>query len=227
MKTISSCLLGAAALSCGIAVTESAAQPAYVVSYVEAMPAAKDQAAGMIRAYARASRKDAGSVRVETLQRVGYPGQFAILEVWADEEVRKGHAGADHTKAFREKLEPLLRAPYDERPHTGLAVGDAGKAPGKGAAYAVTHVDIVPKLKDEGVAAVKQLVETSRGDKGNVRFDALTQSSRPNHMTLVEVWTGAQSAEAHGNATHTRAFRATLMPMSGSLFDERHYRSLD
>ena len=229
MSTKKWCLLGASIMCAAIVTAAGASEHAYVVSYVEAVPAAKDKAAAMLRAYARASRKDAGNVRVETLQRVGHPGQFAIVEVWDDEAARKAHAEAGHTKAFHEKLQPLLRAPYDERPHTGLSVGDvsAGKAPGKGAAYAVTHVDIVPKLKDEGVAAVKQLAETSRGDKGNLRFDALTQASRPNHMTLVEVWSGPQAGEAHGSAEHTKSFRATLMPMSGSLFDERHYRALD
>jgi len=223
-------VLGFLCLTFGLVAAAQAAEYAYVVSYIEAMPSARDKAAGMIRQLAKASRKDAGSVRFEALQRIGHPGQFAILEVWDGEKDREAHAAAGHTKDFREQLNPLLRAPYDERPHTGLSVGAApeGKAAvAKGAIYAVTHVDIVPKLKDEGVAAVKQLSEASRGDKGNLRFDALTQTSRPNHMTLVELWTDQKAVDAHGNAEHTRRFRGTLMPMSGSLFDQRLYRALE
>jgi len=223
-------LLSSLCLSFSLVAAAPAAEYAYVVTYIEAMPAAAGKAAGMIRQLAKASRKDAGSVRFETLQRIGHPGQFAIVEVWDNEKDQETHAAAGHTKDFRDKLKPLLRAPYDERPHTGLSIGEAaaGKpAVAKGAIYAVTHVDIVPKFKDDGVAAVKQLSEASRSDKGNLRFDALTQSSRPNHMTLVEIWTDQKALDAHGNAEHTMQLREKLLPMSGSLFDQRLYRSLD
>lgn len=226
MKKAIPCLIGAFYLSLGFAATALAAEYAYVVSYLEARPADKDKAAAMIREYAKASRKEAGSVRLEALERNGHPGQFAMLEVWADEKARLAHAEGAQAKAFRGKLQPLLRAPYDERPHTGLSVG-ASKPAGKGAVYVVTHVDIVPKMKEEGVASVKQLAEASRGDKGNLRYDALTQTSRPNHMTLVETWSDRKAVEAHGNAAHTVQFREKLTPMSGSLFDERLYHAMN
>jgi len=201
---------------------------AYVVSYLEVNPPSAGNVAHMLREFGKASRKDDGSVRFEVLQRIGQPNHFAILEIWKDKDAQAAHAALAHTKELREKLEPQLRSPYDERPHMALAVGAMPAAPaGKSAVYAVTHVDIVPTSKDIGVALVKQLSEDSRNDKGNVRFDALTQSSRPNHMTVVEIWRDPKALEAHGMAAHTKEFRAKLMPLSGSLYDERLYKVLD
>ena len=197
-------------LSPGLMQGASAADSAYVVSYVDAVPASAGKAADLIRHFARASRKDAGYVRMEVLQRVSHPDQFAILEVWADEKSREAHAAAVQTKAFREKLLPLLRAPYDERPHIVLSVAPLSGKGGKGAIYAVTHVDVVGKEKDPGTLAVRELSEASRADAGNLRFDSLTQTNRPNHMTLVEAWKDRKAIEAHSAAAHTKVFRDKL-----------------
>ena len=161
------------------------------------------------------------------LQRIGQPDQFAILEVWQDLKAHEAHGAAAHTQLFREKLKPLLRAPYDERPHITLSVGSTPVAGGegakrakaaKGAIYAVTHVDVIPKGKDEGTDAVRQLSEASRKEPGNLRFDSLTQTSRPNHMTLVEAW-NTKVLVTHSAADHTKQFREKLGPLSGALFD--------
>jgi len=217
-------------LSLGLTQTARAADNAYVVSYVDAMPADQRKVAALIREFAKASRKDTGNVRFEILGQIGRPGLFAILETWADAQALAAHAEAAHTKEFRSRLQPLLRAPYDERPHHVLSVvpQPGARAAGvKGAIYVVTHVDVPGKFQDEGAAAVKQLTEASRGDKGNLRFDGLTQTSRPNHMTVIEVWRDPRSADGHAMAPHTLQFREKLSPMSGSLYDERLYRVLD
>lgn len=227
MKLTIRFLLGYACLSIALIEGGHAADYAYVVSYVEATPSAKDQAADMLRRLAKLSRKDAGSVSFEVVQRIGYPDQFAVLEVWQDVKAQEAHGTAAHTQLFRDKLKPLLRAPYDERPHIPLAVGSGPAAGGKGAIYAVTHVDVIPKGKDEGTEAVRQLSMTSREGPGNLRFDSLTQTSRPNHMTLVEVWKDQKSVTAHSAANHTKQFRDKLGPLSGALFDERFYRAID
>jgi quinol monooxygenase YgiN len=92
--------------------------------------------------------------------------------------------------------------------------------------FVITHVDLVPPKRDDGVAAVRTLAERSAGTAGNHRFDALVQASRLNHLTLVEGWTDAAAQEAHSAADATRSFRATLGPMSGALYDERLYTLL-
>lgn len=227
MKLTIRILLGYTCLSFGLIEAGHTADYAYVVSYIEATPAAKDQAADMLKRLAEQSRKDAGSIRFEVLQRIGYPDQFALLEVWEDLKAQEAHGAAAHTQAFRDKLKPLLRAPYDERPHIPLSVGSGSAASVKGAIYAVTHVDVIPKGKDEGTEAVRELSVASRKGAGNVRFDSLTQTSRPNHMTLVEIWKDQAAVTAHSAAERTRQFRDKLGPLSGALFDERFYRALD
>lgn len=203
---------------------------AYVVTYFETVPASSAKVIALMKQLGAASRKEAGNLRLEALQRVGQPDQYVILEAWKDKDAHAAHAGARHTAQFREKLKPMLRGPYDERPHLALGVGPVESPPaakaGKSALYVVTHVDIVPTQKETGVSMVKQLSEDGRKDAGNVRFEALTQASRPNHMTVIEIWPDRKSAAAHGTTAHKREFREKLMPMSGSLYDERFYKSV-
>lgn len=234
MRNLLSMLFGLAVVAPGLAPVAHAddANTAYVVTYFETVPTYTGQVRNLMRDLARASRKEPGHIRMELLQRVGQPDQFMILEAWQDKDTHAAHAAAAHTKQFRDKLQPLLRGPYDERPHTNLSVGAAKTSLGGGdarssAIYVVTHVDIVPKEKDTGVGLVKQLSETGRKGAGNLRFDALTQNSRPNHMTVVEIWAGKKSLEEHGITAYKRQFREKLMPLSGSLYDERFYRSIN
>jgi quinol monooxygenase YgiN len=203
---------------------------AYIVSYLEAAPAYTHEVRGLLRKFGAASRKDEGSLRFEVLQRRSEPNHFAVLELWKDPQSQAAHATAAHTKEFRDKLQPLLRSPYDERPHTGLGVAamqmPAAKAQAA-AIYAVTHVDVIPTQKDVGIALVQQLSEAARKDEGNIRFDALQQTSRPNHMTVVEIWNDQKALDAHGVAARTKLFREKLTPLSGSLYDERLYKVIN
>jgi len=202
----------------------------YIVSYFETTRTDASKAAELARQFAQQSRKDEGNVRFEVLQRLEQPNHFAVLEAWNSKSAQSTHAAAAHTSEFRQKLAGLLRSPYDERPHTALAVGPAsaaGKAAPKDAVYVVTHVDVIPTEKDKGIQAVQALVDSTRSSAGNVRFEALQQNSRPNHMTVIEVWNDAKALDMHGGAAETKLFREKLTPMSGSLYDERLYRLLN
>jgi quinol monooxygenase YgiN len=230
MRHLTGFLAGLMVAFAGFLPTAQAAEGsgvAYVVSYFEVAPAAKDKAAGLLRQVARDSRKEAGNLRYEILQRINQPDQFVVLEAWKDKDAHASHAAGGPAKAFREKLEPLLRGPYDERPHTALEVGEVAAKAGKNAVFLVTHVDIVPKMKDIGVELTKELAAAGRKQTSNVRFEALTQSSRPNHMTVVEIWAERRAAETHSVTAHMKQYREKLLPMSGSLYDERHFRALD
>lgn len=81
--------------------------------------------------------------------------------------------------------------------------------------------------KDDGIAALTAIAEPSRQEPGNLRYDILQQSSRPNHLTLVEAWRDHKALEAHEMAAHTAKFRDVSTPMSGALFDQRLYRAID
>jgi quinol monooxygenase YgiN len=202
------------------------ASAAYVVGYIEVAPSSVRTAAVLLRALRDASRKEAGNSDFEILQRKGQSEQFAILEVWNDAKAQASHASAAGTAQLRDKLKPYLAAPIDERLHTGFAVGKP-KVSAEGPVYVLTHVDLIGAKKDEGLAAIKQLSTDSAQDAGILRYDVLQQSSRPNHLTLVEVWRGKADLEKHEAAAHTRKFRELLLPMSGSLYDQRLYQAIN
>jgi quinol monooxygenase YgiN len=95
-----------------------------------------------------------------------------------------------------------------------------------GAIVGITHVDFIPTRKDEGVTLANSLADQSRGRPGNLRYDVWVQASRGNHLTIVESWTSMAALEKYTTEAATRTFREKLMPMSGSLYDQRLYRVL-
>ncbi len=218
--------LGSAVLALGLGQSVDAQmdEAAYVVAYIEVTPAATEQAIDLLVAHGEASRNDDGNARFQVLQRIGRPNHFALIETWEDADAQAAHATAAHTRRFRASLEPLLYSPYDERLHDQVEVTHSGVA--DNAIFGLTHVDVIPSNLDAGVGYLQTLVAASRQDAGNLRFDVLAQVSRRNHMTLVESWESAEDQAAHSEAAHSREFRAALLPLSGSLYDERLYRPL-
>ena len=130
-------------------------------------------------------------------------------------------------RPWNERIQAIRNAPIDERVHVGVSVGPVSPGPAGDAVYVVTHVDVIPPRKDDGFAALRQLGEDSRDRAGNVRFEVVQQTNRPNHFTVVEIWKDAKAVEAHSMAEPTRRFRDALGPMSGALYDERLFRSVD
>jgi quinol monooxygenase YgiN len=226
MRTYLRLALGSAVLAVGLGPTVDAQmnEASYVVTYIEVTPAATIQAIDLLVAHAEASRDEDGNSRFQVLQRIGRSNHFALLETWVDADAQATHAAAARTRTFRANLEPLLYSPYDERRHTQVEVAHSDEA--ENAIYGLTHVDVIPTNLDIGVGYLRTLIAASRQDAGNVRFDVLAQDSRRNHMTLVESWESAEDQAAHSAAAHSREFRDALLPLSGSLYDERLYTRL-
>jgi quinol monooxygenase YgiN len=207
---------------------QDAADPTvYVVTYIDVAPATRDADAGALRQLAQASRKEAGVVRYEAFQRQAPSNQFAIIEIWKDQPSYDAHAASAPVKAFRQQVEPHLVAPIDERPYVALAVGpkEGAAIPASGLA-SISHVDVIPPKKDDGIAALKALAEPTRKDTGNLRFDAYQQKTRPNHFTVIEVWRDQKAVDAHETDTHTKDFRKVLGSATGALYDQRWYKAL-
>ena len=201
----------------------------YIVTYFEVYPAEIQKTTALLKELTQSSLKEDGNLRFEVVQRIGQPDQFAILEAWQDVPSITKHQQSANVIAMKERLNPLLRSSYDERPHSALQVGKVKVPPNemKNAIFAITHVDIVPTIKDQGIALVKDISAISPKDQGNIRFEALTQISRPNHMTIVEIWATQDAINNHASQKHKKDFRVTLTPMSGSLYDERFYKLID
>jgi quinol monooxygenase YgiN len=199
----------------------------HLVTYVEVMPTATAAALSVLERYRDATLEADGNLRCELVQRLGEPHQFVILEIWRDHATAEAHAKAPSASDMREKIAAIRNAPTDERVHTALSLGSVESKLTRGALYVVTHVDVIPPRKDDGIAAVKELADDSRRHEGNLRFEVVQQTNRPNHFTVVEIWRDAEAMEAHSMAPATRHFRDKLAPATGALYDERKYRAID
>src|SRR5262245_23682677 len=207
-----------------------ASGPVYAVSYVQVQPAAKSEAAATLKMLRDASRKDEGNLAADAVESTARPGHFVVLTTWKDQAALDAHMAAAGTKEARGKLHAVRAAPIDDRLHNTLSVAGTSAGTAGGASrpvYVVTHVDVPPPRKDECIALLTKLAEDSRKDQGVVRFDVVQQTSRPNHFTVIEVWSDSKAFDAHVMAAHVRDFRDRLTPMSGALYDERFYHALD
>jgi quinol monooxygenase YgiN len=207
------------------AAAQDAAQPVYIVTYMEVAPSAASEAGKVILAYASEARKASGAVQIDALQRISDPGHFALIEQWQSQGAKQAFAATDPVTRFRAALNPLQSAAYDERIHTALSVGPS-TPPSGDPVVILTHVDVVPTQVEPGTAKVKGFVEQGRTAKGNRRFDDLVQISRKNHFTVVESWDSLADKNAWISTKTARAFREELQPMSGALYDERAYKLL-
>src|SRR5437879_600546 len=59
------------------------------------------------------------------------------------------------------------------------------------------------------------------------RYQIVQQTNRPTHFTVIEIWASREAFDAHGMAPHVREFRDRLAPMSGALYDERLYETVN
>ncbi len=228
MRVFCGMLIAAAAMAVAPAAMAQAPAggTAYVVTYIEVMPAAQGDAAGLLKQVAAASRREAGNQRYDILQRIDRENQFVILEAWTDLKAAEAHAGGSALKQLKDKLKPLQASFYDERPSNGIAVALAPASVGEGAIYAVTHVDVIPPTKDDCIVMLKKLAEDTRKEPNAERFEAWQQNNRANHFTVMEIWKNRAALDAHIATASTKEFREKLGPMSGALYDERLYKSL-
>jgi quinol monooxygenase YgiN len=93
-----------------------------------------------------------------------------------------------------------------------------------GPVQVITFVDITPNNRVPGTALCKEYVAASRRDPGITSSEVLAQTNRPNHLVIYQVWQNLAAFERHEALQHTKDFRAKLLPMLGSPFDQRlHY----
>jgi autoinducer 2-degrading protein len=204
--------------------------PFYTVAYVEIAPSARGTMAAALKQYRTASSGDAGFVRLDAFEQVGWPGHFAIVETWRDQPAYEARSGAVHVKQFHDALQPARVSGYDQRPYRTLTVGPITGQPDAQAVHIVAHVDAAPSAqggKADAPTLLRRLAEASRKEPGNVRFDVLQHAMRGNHFTVIETWQSQSALDAHAAASHTKQYRDELQPISGSPLDERVYKAVN
>ena len=92
----------------------------YMISYIEVMPSATKQTAGLLKALLDASRKEPSALRFEVLQRTAPSSQFGVIEVWKDQKSDDAHEVSAANKAYRARLSPVGGALYDQRWYKAL-----------------------------------------------------------------------------------------------------------
>jgi quinol monooxygenase YgiN len=205
--------------------------PAYIISYIEAATASQEKTAALLRGWAKTVRKNPDNLGFAPLQRRDPVNHFAIIEMWKDVKAFEAQLASPEGQQFKAALSGMLIAPLDERPHSVLAADPARSSlvietAGPDAVFAVTHVDVIPPKKDDGIAATKGLFEPGSKSAGNLAFDVVQQNSRQNHMTLFEAWKSAADMAANADQDYMKSYRFALGPMSGALFDQRTYTIL-
>jgi quinol monooxygenase YgiN len=93
----------------------SAQDRLYVVTYVDLMPNFADDGSKVLETYAAECRKEKGVVRFELFHDIGRKNHFTMVGAWENWAAFDAHLEADHTRQFREKLQPMLGSPLDER----------------------------------------------------------------------------------------------------------------
>jgi quinol monooxygenase YgiN len=96
---------------------QGAADKLFVVTHVDLTPNNAPEGSKLLQQFAAESRHDPGVVRFELLQDSGRPNHFTLVEVWETSKAFEAHEAAEHTKGFRERLQPMLGSPFDERLH--------------------------------------------------------------------------------------------------------------
>jgi quinol monooxygenase YgiN len=89
--------------------------PLHVVTYVDVYPNFAAEAATLLSQMAVESRKEPGSIRFDVLRDTTRSNHFAIVEVWQTRQAFDTHTAAAHVRSVRERLQPSLGSPYDER----------------------------------------------------------------------------------------------------------------
>ena len=106
-------------LHSGFAVAPPTGKPGpdavFVLTHVDVPPPQKDQTIELQKALATAARKDDGNLWFDVLQQNDRPNHFTLFEAWRDRKAFDASIAAAHTKEFRQKLNPLEGALYDER----------------------------------------------------------------------------------------------------------------
>lgn len=198
----------------------------YAVSYVDVMPSARKAVVTALTQYREASRKDAGFRRFDFFEQIGWPGHVAVVERWADQKAFDAHGTAAHTTTLLGSLQPLRTSGYDQRVYKTFTVGSAPSAASAQAVHVMAHVDTA-NPPTEAIALIRRLMDASRKEAGNVRFDVMQQTTRANHFTVIETWQSQSALDAHEASAHRKEYREKIQPMTGSPLDERVYKAIE
>jgi quinol monooxygenase YgiN len=92
-------------------------EPVHVITHIDLMPTGVPTGLVLLKQFAAVTLKEKNCVSFEVLQQDGRPNHLTIVAVWKDQKAFDAHDSAPYTKQFREKIQPLIGSPWDERLH--------------------------------------------------------------------------------------------------------------
>ena len=92
-----------------------AQEPVYVITHIDLMPAGTATGVELLKSFAADTLKEKDCMRFEILQQDGRPNHLTLVGIWKDKKAFDAHDSAPYTKTFREKMQPLIGSPWDER----------------------------------------------------------------------------------------------------------------
>ena len=113
-------LLAAAAASSLVIGAARGAMPVYVVINVDVAPDHAAEGRAVLVEEGRLSRDDAGFLSWKLLQRRDRDNHLTIVEAWSSDADFDRHVVTDHARSARQKLQPILASPFDERTFTAV-----------------------------------------------------------------------------------------------------------
>jgi quinol monooxygenase YgiN len=201
----------------------------YFVTYVEFQPAFKDVGGELLQQLATFGQKSKGAIRFSSDPEIGRPNFYVLVEIWDATQSRVNFQGRPKTQALLASIQPLLEAPFDERPGTLIEAGKASQnGPQPGEIEVVTHIDIIPDFLDQAMQPILDFVTDSGKEPGIKEFLLVSWLNITNHFQLIERFRDMRAFNAHVSAQHTVTFRGTIQdpaqPFIGAPYDERLYR---
>ena len=108
-----------------------------------------------------------------------------------------------------------------------LAVAVCGPAAGEAPpSYAVTYIELKTDQTVVGRGALRDYAALSRKENGNLEFQVVEDSARPNRFSILEAWSGRDLLEAHYRNATTAKLLARLRPARAAPDDRRMYDGL-
>jgi quinol monooxygenase YgiN len=92
----------------------------FVIVHIDVFPPGTAETVKSLQAFAQHARADKGCIRLEVLQQIGRPNHFTLVEEWANQAAYDADLSSPEAREFREKLQPFLGSPFDERLHTEI-----------------------------------------------------------------------------------------------------------
>jgi quinol monooxygenase YgiN len=233
MKSLLGALTGALGLCFAATGLSSAAAPSgavYVTTFVEVVPEAARQAAGFLRDYRTASRREPGLIEGDVYEEIGAPSRFVTNEVWQDMAAYTAHMDGTARGALWDKLKVIEFGPPDPRVHYPHFVSEKTATPPANSIFVLSHLDVTPNQLPVLLELMNPLTEDSAKESGSEVYEIIRQGTTPgigNHFRLFEVWASEKAWEDHNLAPHTQTFRNKLAPLLGTPYDQRKYTRLN